>query len=158
MDNIRDKYVGELIELITIDLSAIGGGTYNITNNKPALTFDGVTYEYTPCEVSGVATEASGGSNNPTLDVSNIERLLMGEGDLVGGIVIRIRTWAEYLDGAPGADPTKRYPPDAWKIAQLSNMTRAHVSLNLINEIDSPESQLSRRVMLREDFPGLRSD
>lgn len=161
MDNIRDKFVGEIIELIAIDATPLipGEPIIRFTNNKPGINWDGNFYQFTPCEVSGVASTAAGALNKPNLTVSNIERLLMPvlmqSPALVGAIVTRVRTWFKYTEDGDDTDPLERYPPESWKISNTV-IDRSGISFSLINELDSPESQLSRIVMLRDEFPGLR--
>ena len=122
MNNIDDTFVGTYVELITIDLSILKGGSgtdtiRHISNSSKQMSYNQKTYQYLPCEISGV----SSGPNNQqaTLSVSNVHgdmKLMFAKhGAFAGGYVTRIRTFTEFLDVETNSDNNDSYPVETWK-------------------------------------------
>jgi lambda family phage minor tail protein L len=156
LTNIKQPYVGSYIELFVFDFTSLGGGQLFLTNEEAEVIFRGQTYQFCPIEGSGYSIESTGATSRPTITVSNVERQLMPaykSFGLVGAEVTRFRTFAEFLDNGDNPDENAIYPPDVFKINQVSKMDPSWVSLNMINEIDNPNADLPGWTVLKEDFP-----
>lgn len=94
------------VELYTLDLTSIGGDVYHYTNYIGAtgenVSFGGTQYVALPIKCDGWDYVSTGQSPKPTLTVSNVSKTLLNAvvslGDIVGGKVIRYRTFAKHLD------------------------------------------------------------
>ena len=118
---------GEWIELLTVDLTEIGGGVmrYHPYTQLGPIWWQGKEFNPVPYEASGFALTADQ-PPQPKLVVGNVNRAVtllcqMFE-DMVGAKVIRHRTLGKYLDavnftgGNAQANPNEHLPDDVWYI------------------------------------------
>ena len=158
--NLSKTYVGESIELITIDLTAISGNSNtaikHISNNQKTISFYSKDYTYLPCDLTGVSSGP--GDKTATLKVSNITgemtNLAKFFGCFAGGYVTRIRTFYEYTD-VNNANYEAQYETETWKIMQMASLRREEVVLLLGSEISESNSVVPIQIMTRSDYPGL---
>ena len=163
MDNLGLPFVGNYIELITIDLrrlrvSASGNNLKYITNSQGDIEWNGgatlQTYTYLPCEISGITS----GPNNQsaTLKVSNIGKemtdMYLACGAFSGGKVSRIRTFLQYA-GATGS--AAQYDTESWKITQLKALNREEVILSLNSDISESNAVVPAQIMSVLEYPGM---
>lgn len=158
--NLNRTYVGEAIELITLDLTLLGGNNETaikyISNNQKTITFNGNAYTYLPCDLTGASSGP--GDKTATLKISNITKemtaLANTFGCFAGGYVTRIRTFYEYTY-LTNADYGAQYETESWKIMQMTSLRREEVVLLLGSEISESNSVVPIQIMTRSDYPGL---
>lgn len=122
---------GTIIELFVLDLEPIGVATtyYFTPTNMPGYTviFDGNRYAYAPVSISGIERSVSGDPPNPKVLLPNVTKftsaLVTQHQDLVGAQVTRMRTFQDFLDGEPLADPSAVLSRDIYTVEQKLNLT-----------------------------------
>jgi lambda family phage minor tail protein L len=147
---------GTLIKLFTLDLTVQGGGLLHFhpyTDAFPnTITFQGIVYQPFPIKDEGWDWNTKGTLPRPIVTVSNIagyvSGLLRQFGDFVGCEVTRRRTFAEFLDGAPGADPTQEFTPDIFVVDQKKSENNTVVEFELSMRADAQGIQLPRRQII----------
>lgn len=116
------------------------------------ITFNGNAYAPMPVKLSGLLTAGQGKPPTPTLDISAIGGIVVAltqqYGDLLGAQVTRIRTFEQYLDGQPQADPSAYIGPDIFYIDQKSHHDKESLQFKLSIIYD----QLGRRFPARQVF------
>jgi lambda family phage minor tail protein L len=153
------------IELFTLDTSPIyqingvpnGGAQYNWTPGTigdAAIVFGGVTYSPMPVAFTNMKTTGQGTPPTPVLRVSAIGGLIASligaEGDLVGATVTRLRTFSEFLDGQPEADPAYFFGPDTFSIDQKVVQTKNYTEFRLAVSYDQAGIRFPKRQILRD--------
>jgi len=134
---------GALVELFVLDCSSFGGAVYyfHACGGTP-IVFQGNSYQPFPIQASGFEIQGRGQAARPKLSVANVDGTLSAlcrqHDDLVGAKVTRKRTFAKYLDGEPGADPTAELPQEIYYIEQktLENNTVLEYELSGIWDLD----------------------
>lgn len=147
---------GARIELFDLDATVLGGGSIyfhaGTTADRQPLVWKGNTYNPWPIEVNGYEINGRGQLPTPKMRVANIggvvTALALAYDDLVGATVIRRRTLAKYLDGAPGADPTAELPLDVYYVERKISETRLMVEFELASALDVEGVQLPRRQVI----------
>ncbi len=108
-----------VIELYTLDLSAIGGEVHHFCNQVnelgQAVKWKGIAYTPFPIVSDGFELSTRGASNRPSLTVSNlfglVTEIVESEYGIIGAKVIRRQVYAKHLDpdnfanGNPDHDP-----------------------------------------------------
>ena len=164
-----------LIELYILDVNDLSGagpldyedpGTwdgmyrfYNMGLNELESIVIWQEEEYIPfpIEVSGYAVEGEKQTPRPTLSVSNLDSLIQDlvvkYDDLLGGRVIRKRTFAKFLDsvnfcdGNPYADPEQELPETVFYVNKKLSENIDVMSFELSSPWDVDDLKLPRRVM-----------
>lgn len=145
-----------IIELYVLDATAIGGAFLRFiagtgANNLP-VSWQGNEYTPLPVEVKGFEFTSSGAPPRPSVSFGNIggqfSALCINYDDLIGAKFIRKRTSAVYLDGQPGADPTKYLPDDIFFIEQKTNENKFAVSFSLGTSLDLDDGSLPKRKII----------
>lgn len=162
----------ELFELDTTLCDAIQGQVYYftpMTNYTAPFTgtpedyvkFGGITFIPFPIEASGWEYTVDGAPAKPTLSVSNVSKFLQSAvaalGDLVGARLTRIRTFANFLDGAIDADSGQHYPKDIFYVDQKTSQTKSQITWSLISSVERGGVQLPLRQILREGPGGVEA-
>lgn len=151
--------VGELVTLFVLDLTPIGvAGTYRFTNSVTdagaAIVFGGASYAAVDFESEGWEYNGKGAFPRPKLRVSNVGGFLSGlvyeHNDLVGCKITRIRTYAEFLDGMPAADPAVMFPPDIYTVFQKTKQNKVVIEFELAAACDLEGLKLPARKILRD--------
>lgn len=128
------------------------GAAWNL-HARRSVKFAGATYTAMSIEATGFEWSGQGKMPRPKLRVSNIggfaAGLLIAFGDLLGATITRTRTFARFLDGQPGADPTASYEPEIFRVDRKAAHNRVFVEFELASEIDQLGLRLPRRQMLR---------
>lgn len=145
-----------LIELFVLDLTPLGGGTYNFHAGTNALTqpvvWQGVTYSALPIMVEGFTYDGQGALPRPKLKVANVTKLMssfvVNYQDMVGAHVVRKRTFAKYLDGQPTADPDVQFPDEWWVIDKKSAENRLLIEWELSSPFDTEGVVVPARTVL----------
>jgi phage-related protein len=97
-----------LVELFTLDATALGGSIFRFTNTPnpdgTGLVFGGNTYNPVPVHAEGWDMASTGTPPKPKLTVSDVNYMFLAAvvslGDLVGAKLTRVRTFGKYLDAA----------------------------------------------------------
>jgi lambda family phage minor tail protein L len=152
---------GDLVTLFRLDLGPIGvAETWCFTPTPGvggSVTFGGTTYQAADVEAEGFEVTGQGSIPNPTLRVSNATLMLAGivlaHDDVVGARVTRIRTFAQYLDGAVQADPSAMLPTEVWYVEQKTKANKSVIEWKLAAATDVEGTELPKRVVCRDYCP-----
>lgn len=159
-DQLREKYVGEMIELYDIDLSPIGVNSkiYLTNTSATSVSWQGRTYQPFPLSSNGVSRNLTQAPGRISLRVSNVNNFLTAAvltyGDLVGADVTRWRTFSNFLDGAPNADPDQHFPIERYTIIQKAAFNESLIEFVCATKLDRPGLMLPRRQILRDQVDG----
>lgn len=147
-----------LIELFTLDATDLGGSLFNfvsatnydgLSQRPTAIVFGGETYAPLPIEVKGFGTKSKGELPRPTIRFANLGGLFTGLAlafdDLTGAKLIRTRTFAKFLDGAPEASPTSFFPRDVFYVDRKVSENKSVIEFELGTLLDVDGEQLPRR-------------
>lgn len=152
------------VELYTLDCSQIGGSIFrfspNLNSDGTGLVWQGNTYTPLPITTAGWEIDGTGNQVKPTLTVSNVNKVLLAAvislGDVVGAQLIRVRTFANFLDNGATPDPSQTLPPDIFVIDQKTGHDNTQITWALASVIDRFGMQLPGRQVLRDfGFPGV---
>ncbi|SSY80296.1 phage minor tail protein L [Alysiella crassa] len=150
-----------LIDLWELDLRRMGGELLrfcNFQNEKnQAIVWKGQTYTTYPIHAEGFELSGNGTANRPKLTVSNVMGLVTGlaekHNQLVGAIVTRRQTYAQFLDAAnfqaaqnPKADPTQEIV-SKFTIEQLSNLNAETATFTLATPSEADGAIVPARMM-----------
>jgi lambda family phage minor tail protein L len=139
-----------LIELFTIDTSALGGDVFHFHAGTNALlqqvVWQGISHTPLPIEAEGFELTTKGSLPRPKIRVANVggifSALSMEMGDLVGAKVTRKRTFARYLDavnfpdGNVTADPNQFLPEELWFVEVKATESRHVIEWELSSAFD----------------------
>lgn len=162
--NLTSLALGEYVEMFDLDCTEFGGLYYRFTPNAYASTY--VTWQgnvYTPIPIESSDWERIGpgsASPKPKLRISNIGKILLPAvislGDLVGAKVTRWRTFSQFLDGQPSADPTCYFAPVTYFVEQKTQHDDEVIEWQLSSMLDREGLRLPREQVLRDvNFPGV---
>ena len=145
------------IELYDIDASPLGGPIYYCVSSSLSdgdVTWQGNVYTPVPIEGSGWTTSANGALPTPHIKVANIalgfSAAAIAYDDLRGCRVTRHRTWKQFLDGQPGADPDADLPPDIFRVERKVAQNKLQVEWELAAQIDQQGAQIPGRTVLQD--------
>lgn len=152
---------GDLVELFILDLSPIGVvGTRRFTNSvqpdeaNAGLMFDGQFYDAVDFKSEGWEYNGQGAFPRPKIQISNVggflSQMLYDYQDLVGCQIARLRTFSQFLDGMPEADPDVYYPPDIYRIHQKVKQNKKMIVFELAAPVDQEGQKLPARKILRD--------
>lgn len=151
------------IILYEIDLTNIGGIRYRFHNGinksgKPVI-WQGLQYDPYPIMGDGFDLNGKGPSSRPTLSVSNLFGLVFGIASRlnsgIGGIVIRRKTMAQFLDavnfigGNENADPMQEQV-SRWVIEQLTSINVESATWELAAPTETDGATFPARVILSD--------
>jgi len=147
---------GALIKLFVLDLTAEAGPVLRFhpyTKVQPAIiTFQGEDYTPYPIQDEGWELSSKGTLPKPTITVSNVggyvTTLLRLYKDFVGCQLTRKRTFAQFLDGAPEADPAAEFPPEVFNIDRRKTETNTIVQFELTSAFDAEGVLVPRRQII----------
>jgi lambda family phage minor tail protein L len=151
--DIQKLDLGRMITLFVLDATSIGGGVSywhpGTKSDYTAIIFQGNTYNPFPIEASGFEWVGGGQAPRPRVVVANVNQLVAAMNrdyqDLVGAKLTRKRTFAKYLDGEPGADPTAEFPLDIFYIERKVRENKVVVEYELASIYDMEGIYLPRR-------------
>lgn len=146
---------GALVSLFDIDMTNLNGGILRYApgalENK-AIRWRGNTYISLPIAADGFEVAGRGQLPTPTLTIAKdtlIAAAVITFDDLRGAKVIRWRTFFQYLDGEPGADPNAHFAPDIFKIDRKTKQNKAMIQWELSADIDQQGKMIPGRVFTR---------
>lgn len=145
-----------LMQFYTIDATVLGGGTIHLTPYVEGLMQDiwwqGVRYSAYPVEFSPLEFKGQGTLPRPSIKFANVlgtfSGLALGFNNLIGATIIRKRTFAQYLDGQPGADPTAAIPDDIFEVDRKSHEDRNWIEFELASALEVEGVMLPRRQII----------
>lgn len=151
-----------LVELYTLDCTAIGGSVYRFTpnfENGGSISFGGLTYTSMPIISDGWEANSNGTQPRPTLTISNVNQTLLNAvitlGDIVGAKVTRMRTLAKYLDGGSSPDSNQFLQPEIFFIDQKVSHDKVAIAWQLSSILDRFGTKIPRRQITKDTFPGV---
>jgi lambda family phage minor tail protein L len=148
--------VGALIEMFELDLTSIGGedvlyfhaGTNEL---RAPIVWQSNTYQPWPVMAEGFEVSTRGTLPRPTIRIANVTGMIsaavMELDDLVGAKVTRRRTFAQFLDGQPGADPDQHLADDIYFIERKVSENKTLIQFELASAMDLEGVQLPFRVI-----------
>lgn len=151
--------VGTLVTLFILDLAPIGvSSTFPFTNTVTeagtSLTFGGIEYAAVDFETDGWEYNGKGAFPRPRVRISNVggflSSLVYEHDDLVGCDLTRIRTYAEFLDEMPNADPTVAFPADTYTVFQKLKQNKRLIEFELAAASDLEGLKVPGRKILRD--------
>lgn len=147
---------GTLVHLFDIDMTPISVGAPTIyitpaTESLAEIARDGQTYTACPVEAEGFERGGTGALPEPTLTVANVAQLVSawveGAQDMLGALVTRTVVLGDWLDGAPGADPTAAISVDTYEIARKTMQNKLRVSFSLRSPLERRKSVPFRKAL-----------
>ena len=158
---------GTLVELFTLDATAIGGEVFHFhagTNELGGdVVWQGVTYTRYPVEAEGFELRATGTAPRPKIRASNIQGVLgaaiRAADDLVGAKIIRKRTFVRYLDAVnfagdnPSADPNVGFSDEIYYVDRKVTENRVMIEWELVSAMDLAGVKLPRRQIIANICP-----
>ena len=150
---------GSEIRLYEIDLSPIGGGILRYVPGNlgdRSVRWRGNEFRALPIDATGFDKTGKGQLPTPTLTVARediISAAVITYGDLRRSRVIRWRTFVEYLDGMPEADPNAAWKPDIFEIRRKVHHDAEKIEWQLGAAIDQQGHKIPGRVALRDHCP-----
>lgn len=160
IEDIQKLAPGSLVEMFELDVSGITGtdtpadhsyfhaGTNGVGGN---IVWQGKTYQRFPVEAEGFDVVTRGTQPRPKLRASNVlgamSALVMAMDDLVLAKVIRRRTYAQYLDGMPGADPNQYLPDHVFYVERKVSENKNLIEWELSSILDLEGVQLPSRTI-----------
>lgn len=151
-----------LIDLWEVDLRRLGGELLRFCNVQnelgKAVIWKGQTYQAYPIQAEGFELSGQSKTNRPKLNVSNIfgmvTSLAQSYNQLIGAVVIRRQTYAQFLDAAnfqaaqnPKADPTQEIV-SKFVVEQLSNLNSETATFTLAAPSEADGAIIPARIML----------
>jgi lambda family phage minor tail protein L len=139
-----------------VDATGISGGSlyrfYDGTDSAGAdVVWQGNTYTAYPVKAEGFEVTTKGTLPRPTLSISNVfgtvGLLVRDLEDLVGAVVTRKRTLAQFLDGMAGADPTKEFDDDIFMVERKVSEDKELIVFELAGAIDIHGLLLPSRIV-----------
>lgn len=158
---------GTLVELFTLDATAIGGEVFNFHAGTNELGGDvywqGVSYTRYPVEAEGFELRTTGTAPRPKIRASNVKGVLGATvrelDDLVGAKITRKRTFVRYLDAAnfaagnPTADPNVAFSNEVYFVDRKSNENRVMIEWELVSAMDLAGKKLPGRQIIANVCP-----
>lgn len=149
--DVQSLEAGEFVELFELDCTSFGGDLllFHGYINDGTITWQGKQYEPWAIEAEGFSRNGVGSLPTPLLRVGNVDAkisaLCIMFDDLVGAKLTRRRTFAQYLDGKPGADPSQELSPEIWLVEAKTREDRQQVEFELKSAIDFEDQRLPSR-------------
>lgn len=149
---------GTPVELFRLDATPVGASVYYFVQaaktNGTSISFGGQIYQPIDIKVSDFESNAGGSLPMPTMQIANsdmvIQALVNLYGDLGGCELRRVRTFAQYLDGEPTADPTAYIGPDVFSVEQKTDENPDYIEWKLSASFDQEGKMLPGRQYLRD--------
>lgn len=155
LEDSRNPNPGDLVELLIIDASNIGGTILYLTPSGFGIKWRGNDYIAVPFTLSGESEQSQQSPNRPDLIIAAdrstmLINMVNAYGDLVGASVTYMVTYSHFLDNGATPDPNEHFPIQRYKIIQKKSFNKTGVSFVLSVPMDIPNLQLPRRQILRD--------
>ncbi len=145
------------IELFRLDTSKVGGGMLFFvqgTDASEAIRFGGQEYQPVDIEFEGLEVSGAGSLPTPTIRLANTDGIAQSAintwGDLLGCELRRIRTFKNFLDGQPDADPTAFFGPDVFLVERKVTENNVYIEWELSAAIDQEGKRVPGRQVIRD--------
>ena len=146
-----------IVSLFTLDTTSMGGPVMRFVQSKKtdgqSIVFSGLTYEPVDVKFEGLETSGVGAMPTPKIKLANtngvIQALVNSYGDLNGAKLMRIRTFARFLDGEPEADPNAFFGPDQYRIERKTDDNPDFIQWELSTAIDQEGKMIPGRVIIK---------
>ena len=155
--DVQSSAPGKLVTLFQLDLTSLGGTVQYFTPSVKvggSVSFDGQVYTTAPVQAEGFEVTSTGEQPRPTLRIGNVTRaataLVIEFEDLVGAILLRIRTFAHHLDGEADEDPTAIIDTQVWRVMQKMHHNKVFVEWALGSPLDHDAAQIPKRQIVPE--------
>jgi len=117
------------------------------------MRFGGANYIPVDIAVSGFEWNGQGTLPTPTLQVSNVSKLLLASiislKDLVGAKFTRVRTFRKHLDDGADPDSTMIFPKEIYRINRKVQHNKIFIEFQLASSLDQEGVQLPGRQCLK---------
>lgn len=158
---------GNLVEMFDFDLTPISAGAallhFHPYPQETSITWKGVAYPPWPIQAEGFQRTGEK-PPNPVISIANIDgsitSLCNQFDDMVGAILTRRRTFAQYLDAVnfPGgvnstADTTQEMPSEIWYVERKASEDAHIVKFELSSAMDFNGVKLPRRQIIANQCP-----
>jgi lambda family phage minor tail protein L len=157
LSHIQKLDAEELVTLWRLYLYSTPAQTFYFHGHNSAqwsgqLFQGGLAYQPWPIDAEGFERSTSAIAR-PKLSVGNVDGLI-GElcrqnSDLVGSAIIRIRTFAKYLDYYPAQDATAMLPVQGYRVNRKVTETKSVIVFELSPTWDITGTQIPRRMCLK---------
>ncbi len=145
-----------LLSFFILDVTSLGGGVLYLTpyiaGTVQEIMWQGQNYTGFPIEFTGQDFKGTGALSQPTIRFGNVlgtfSSLCLQYDNLCGAKLTRKRTFAKFLDGQPGADPTAAWADDVYEVNRKSYEDRNSVEFELASAMDVDGVQLPRRQVM----------
>lgn len=144
------------VELFTINFRGTLLNICNSENVGNSITYAGVVYTCFPVVMTGIETTTDGSLPRPTFTIGNTFRTVaqtFGKTDITGAKVTRILTFAEFLDGSPGAS-TSSYTSRTFYVDQKTSESQDLISFALATPLEVLGKKLPLQRVTHNIFPG----
>lgn len=152
--HIQQSSLGPFIELYELETD---GNIYYFTPNNNGganLQWNGNTYTPLPVELRDVR-QSGDEPARPVLALSNVNKFLLAgiiAGDIIGSTLTRRRTFQQLLN-----DPGEQLATDTYFVMQILSMSKLLVELQLGSPVDKNNIKLPRKLVLPDDYPGIKN-
>lgn len=144
------------ISLFTLDCTSVGGVVIRFVQgmrNGAKVKFGGIEYQPIDIQFDGLEVSGVGALPTPKITLANTDGLIQSVvntyGDLNGCVLMRIRTFARFLDGEPDADNLAYHGPDIYQVERKVTDTPTEIAWELSASIDQQGRMLPGRPMIR---------
>lgn len=151
---------GALLDLYVLDLNNIGVGVvyYFYAGTDTDFTpvrFQGQDYSAWPITIEGLEKRGSGAEQRPKATISNFGGLITTDlaayDDLVGAVIKRRRTFAQYLNTE--TVDTTAYAEELYFIEQKTNENPLFVEFEMASAMDFVDKRLPGRTAIANSCP-----
>lgn len=146
-----------VVTMFQIDATKVGEGLLCFSptsNNGVPIKFGGVEYPPLPIAADGFKWTGDGTLPRPTLTLAARDlmflSMVVNSGDLVGCPVLRLRTYAKYLDDGRTPNPQAMFRPENYVIERKSSQKRTLLQFELSVKMDQQGIMLPARQALRD--------
>ena len=148
---------GAYVEMFSLDTTSLGGSVMNFSQsavNNTGVTYQGVFYTPVDFDASGFEYNGVGGLPTPKIKIANtngvFQAIINSYGDLVGCPITRLRTFAQFLDGASRADPNAYIGPDLFQVERKTAENPIYIEWELSASLDVQGAMIPKRMVIRD--------
>jgi len=155
--DVQKSDLGKVVSMYEIDVDSTIYRFVNSTDDGSSIIFNSNTYVPIDIKTSGMGSSNNGRSNNPTFQISNVEKTLQsvvdGNNYLLGCTLTLRRTLYKYLDGQAGADTNAIFPLEVHIFNQMKTKNKNLISWALTPYVSLEKIQLPKRIFVRDYCP-----
>jgi len=160
-EELQKSDAGILVTMYEIDLLRFGGTILRFTSGSDGagntIAFNSNSYPPLPITIDGFEAASNTAFPRPRMKVSNIlnavSSVMANFNDLLGAEVTRIRTFSQFLDGFPEADPAAKFPDDIFIIDRKVLQNNLIVEWELASILDQEGAKIPNRVIHKNGCP-----